>query len=68
MVSVPKACEAFADRVPFPAHKAGDDALKLLGRYRAALAEADDRIDARNACEAAMRADFARGGAFVKSR
>jgi hypothetical protein len=60
MVSIPAACAALAVSVPLPAPVAGDDARKLLARHRAALAQANDRIAARDACEAKVRADFAR--------
>jgi hypothetical protein len=62
-VQIPATCEGQnAQRVSAPAMKAGDDALVVLARTRAALGMADRRIDATRACIAEIRGSFATGG------
>jgi hypothetical protein len=57
---LPADCEGLAERVPLPPVAKGADARKELARNRVAAVQANAKLAAVKACEAKVRAEFAR--------
>jgi len=59
--TLPTACEGLATAVPLPSVTKGDDMRAVAARHRAALVQANRRLDSSRKCNTQVRTDY-RGG------
>lgn len=60
-VQIPRDCENLAQPVPYPAVNQGQSAKASVARHRAALGQANGRLEATRDCQAQQRERLANG-------
>lgn len=60
-VQIPRDCENLAKPVPYPTITKGQSAKASVARHRAALGQANGRLEATHDCQASQRERFANG-------
>jgi len=60
-VQIPRDCENLAEPVPYPPVSKGQNAKASAARHRAALGQANGRLDATRTCQERQRMRFANG-------
>ena len=60
-VQIPRDCEDLAKPVPYPGVTKGQSAKASVARHRAALGQANGRLEATHDCQVSQRERFANG-------
>ncbi|CAM5400683.1 hypothetical protein AFEL58S_02030 [Afipia felis] len=60
-LQIPRDCENLAEPVPYPPVSKGQNAKASVARHRAALGQANGRLEATRDCQVAQRERFANG-------